>query len=170
MNRHRGFYAYSLLSCELHFPVGYHWKCVCDHYTCAESRDLWGMGQKKYIFEIIDLYLPVPCATLERLQCQNPYQCKFPMREIVTLTFDMSTSNSYHTWRLTSSILPPSLKILDLVLHALWVLMFSISYHWKSLRGHYACAQSRDPWVGGQKQLHFLGISDSYILLNIKLL
>ena len=38
--------------------------------------------------------------------------------------------NSYHTWRLTSSILPPSLKILNLVLHALWVLMFSVSYHW----------------------------------------
>ena len=26
--------------------------------------------------------------------------------------------------------------------------------HWKCVRGHCACAESRDPWVGGQKQLH----------------
>ena len=32
---------------------------------------------------------------------------------------------------------------------------FSVGYHWECLRGHCACAESRDPWVGGQKQLHF---------------
>jgi len=34
-----------------------------------------------------------------------------------------------------------------------WVITFPIGYHWKCVRGH--CAESRDPWVGGQKQLHF---------------
>ena len=29
------------------FPVGYHWKCVCDHCIYAESRDLWARGQKE---------------------------------------------------------------------------------------------------------------------------
>jgi len=35
-----------------------------------------------------------------------------------------------------------------------WVITFPIGYHWKCVRGHCACAESRDPWVGGQKQLH----------------
>jgi len=35
-----------------------------------------------------------------------------------------------------------------------WVITFPIDYHWKCVRGHCACAESRDPWVGGQKQLH----------------
>jgi len=37
----------------------------------------------------------------------------------------------------------------------LWGITFRIDYHWKCVRGHCACAESRDPWVGGQKQLHF---------------
>ena len=38
----------------------------------------------------------------------------------------------------------------------LWVITFPIGYHWKCVRGHCACAdESRDPWVGCQKQLHF---------------
>ena len=35
------------------------------------------------------------------------------------------------------------------------MITFPIGYHWKCVRGHCACAESRDPWVGGQKQLHF---------------
>ena len=31
-----------------------------------------------------------------------------------------------------------------------------IDYHRKCIRGHCACAESRDPWVGGQKRLHFV--------------
>jgi len=30
-----------------------------------------------------------------------------------------------------------------------------IDYHWKCVRGYCAWAESRDQWVGGQKQLHF---------------
>jgi len=36
-----------------------------------------------------------------------------------------------------------------------WVITFPAGYHWKCVRDHCACAESRDPWVGGQKQLHF---------------
>jgi len=37
----------------------------------------------------------------------------------------------------------------------LWGITFPVGYHWKCLRSHCACAESRDPWVGGLKQLHF---------------
>jgi len=37
----------------------------------------------------------------------------------------------------------------------LWGITFPIGYHWKCVRGHWACAKSHDLWVGGQKQLHF---------------
>ena len=42
-----------------------------------------------------------------------------------------------------------------------WV-TFPIGYHWKCVRGHCACAESRDPWVGGQKQLHFYDLPIHY--------
>ena len=32
---------------------------------------------------------------------------------------------------------------------------FPIDYHWKYVSGHCACADSRDLWIGDQKQLHF---------------
>ena len=39
-------------------------------------------------------------------------------------------------------------------LATVWVITFPIGYHWKCVRGYWACAESRNPWVGGQKQLH----------------
>ena len=48
--------------------------------------------------------------------------------------------------------LPPSLKTLSSSVLELWVITFSVGYRRK--RGHCACAESRDAWVGGQKQLH----------------
>jgi len=39
-----------------------------------------------------------------------------------------------------------------------WVMSYNVSrwlYHWKYVLGHCACAEPCDPWVGGQKQLHF---------------
>jgi len=36
-----------------------------------------------------------------------------------------------------------------------WVTSYNVYPHWKCVRGHCACAESRDPWVWGQKQLHF---------------
>jgi len=51
--------------------------------------------------------------------------------------------------------LPPSFKTLRVSVLELWVITFPVGYHWKCVRGHCACAESRDQWVGGQKQLHF---------------
>jgi len=42
-------------------------------------------------------------------------------RDLVTLTFDLLTLNSCHTWRVTWPTLPPSLKTLRLFVHELWV-------------------------------------------------
>jgi len=76
-------------------------------------------------------------------------------RDLVTLTFDLLTLNSCHTWRVKWPTLPQSLMILRLFVHELRVITFPIGYHWKCVRGHCACAESSDPWVGGQRQLHF---------------
>ena len=73
----------------------------------------------------------------------------------VTLTFDLLTLNSWRTWRVTWLTLPPSLNTLCLSVVDLWVITFPFGYHWECVRGHCACAESRDPWVGGPKQLHF---------------
>jgi len=89
-------------------------------------------------------------------------------RDIVTLTFDLLTLNSCHAWRVTWRILPPSLKTLWLFVHELPVVTVPIDYHWKCVRGYCACAESRDPWVGGQKQLHFWNSRSrfAYLLYN----
>ena len=72
----------------------------------------------------------------------------------MTMTLDRLTLNSCRTWRVTWSTLQPSLKIIRLFVHELRVIMVLIDYHWKCVRGHCACAESRDQWVWGQKQLH----------------
>jgi len=71
------------------------------------------------------------------------------------LTFDLLTLNSWRTWRVTWLTLPRSLNTLCLSVLDLWVITFPFGYHWECVRGHCVCAESRDPWVGGQKQLHF---------------
>jgi len=54
----------------------------------------------------------------------------------VTLTFDLLTLVSRHTWRVTWSTPPPSLKILRLSVLELWVLTSPIGYHWQEKAGH----------------------------------
>jgi len=76
-------------------------------------------------------------------------------RDLVTSTFDLLTCSSCHIWRVTRPTLSPSLKTLWLFVHDLRFITVPIDYHWKWVRGHYACAESRDPWVGGEKRLHF---------------
>ena len=76
-------------------------------------------------------------------------------RDLVTLTFDLLTLNSCHAWRVTWLTLPPSLKTLRLFVHELRVITVPTDYHWKCVPGHCACAESRDLWIGDQKQLHF---------------
>jgi len=63
----------------------------------------------------------------------------------VTLTFDLLTLVSGHTWRVTRSIHPPSLRILTAICS--WVMSSHIShigYHWQCICSHCACAVSRD--------------------------
>jgi len=50
------------------------------------------------------------------------------------LTFDLLIFNIYHTWRVTWSTLPPSLKTLRVFFHELRVITFPIDYHWKGVR------------------------------------
>jgi len=51
------------------------------------------------------------------------------LRDLVRLTFDLLTLVSGHTWRVTCSTPPPSLKIIRLSVLELWVLTFPIGYH-----------------------------------------
>jgi len=57
-------------------------------------------------------------------------------RDFVTLTFDLLTFNSCHTWRVTRSTLPPSMKTLRLSILELWVDIFGMLDH--DLPIHYA--------------------------------
>ena len=66
--------------------------------------------------------------------------------------FDLEQLSS---WRVTWPTLLPSLKTPCLSVLDLWVITFPVGYPWECVRSHCACAESRDPWVGAQKQLHF---------------
>jgi len=68
----------------------------------------------------------------------------------MTLTFDLLTMVSGHTWRVTWSAPPPRLKILRLSVLELWVLTSSVGYHWQCVCSHCACAVSRDLYVWGK--------------------
>jgi len=76
-------------------------------------------------------------------------------RDFVTLTIDLLTLKSCYAWKIQLSTLLPSLKTLRLSVLDLWVITLPVGYHWKCVRGNCACAVSRDPCVGSQKQLHF---------------
>jgi len=80
-------------------------------------------------------------------------------RDLVTLTVDLLTLNSWCTWRVTWPTLPPSLKTLRPSVLELCVIAFPVGYLWECVRGHCACAESRDPWVGGVSKYIF-GIHD----------
>jgi len=68
---------------------------------------------------------------------------------------DLLTLRTCHTWRVTWPTLPPSMKTPRLSILELWVITVPIDYHWKCVRGHCECAESHDPWVGGEKRLNF---------------
>jgi len=61
---------------------------------------------------------------------------------------DLLTLFSGHTWRVTWSIPPPSLKILRLSVPELWVLTSPIGYHWHCVCSHCAWAVSCDLCIG----------------------
>jgi len=58
------------------------------------------------------------------------------LHDLVTLTFDLFTLVSGHTWRVKWSTPPPSLKILRLSVLELWVLTSPIGYHWQETADH----------------------------------
>jgi len=70
-------------------------------------------------------------------------------RDLLNLTFDLLTLNICHAWRVTRPTLPHSMKTPRLSALELWVITFPVGYHWKCVRGYCACAESRDPCVGG---------------------
>jgi len=89
-------------------------------------------------------------------------------RDFATLTYDLFALNSSHAWRVTWSTSPPSVKTLRLSVLELRVITLPVEYNWKCVRGHCACAESRDPRVAGQKQLHLWNPQTrfAYILCN----
>jgi len=90
--------------------------------------------------------------------------------DFVTLTFDLLTLNSCCAWRVTWPTLLLSLKTLCLSVLDLWVITFSVGYHWECVRGHCACAESRDPWIGGSKTITYLESLTPICLFTIQLL
>jgi len=66
------------------------------------------------------------------------------------LTFDLFTLVSGHTWRVTWSTPPLSLKILRLYVLELWVQTRPTGYHWQCVCSHCACTIRRDLCVGGK--------------------
>ena len=68
-------------------------------------------------------------------------------RDLVTLSFDLLTLNSCRTCRVTWPTLPPTLNTPRLFVHELRIITVPIDYHRKCVRGHCACAESRDPWI-----------------------
>ena len=53
--------SYPFMSWLMTFPIGYHWKCIRSHCTCAVSRDLCIGVKNNYIFLIPGLCLPTLC-------------------------------------------------------------------------------------------------------------
>jgi len=68
------------------------------------------------------------------------------LRDLLTLTFDLLTLVSGHTWRVTCSTPPRSLKILRLSVLELRVLTSPIGYHWQERAGHLE-ARFQGEWV-----------------------
>ena len=74
------------------------------------------------------------------------------LRDLVT--FDLLTLVSGHTWQVTWSTPPPSLKILRLSVLELWVLTSPIGYHWQCVCSHCTWAVTCDLCVGGKFSPH----------------
>jgi len=93
------------------------------------------------------------------------------LHDLVTLTFDLLTLVSGHTWRVTWSIPLRSLKILRLSILELWVLTSPVGYHWQCVCSHRACAAiSRDLCVRGQIFPTYLKSLTLICLFSIQLL
>jgi len=107
------------------------------------------------------LIIPTKFAVDMTIHCRvTAFLSADTLHDLVTLTFDLLTLNSWHTWLVTWPTLPPSLKTLRPFVHELRIITVPIDYHRKFVRGHCACAESRDPWVG-VKNDYIFGIPDT---------
>jgi len=146
------------------FPVGYHWKCVRGHCACAESRDPWVGGQKRlhfwnprppYAYSLYNFYratmtikgrlLSIFTHT-KALDCVNFFASSCDL--------DLWPFNLEHLSYMAGHVTNPTTKFEDPTTIRSWVTSYNVSHWlpWKCVRFHCACAESRYPWVGGQKQ------------------
>jgi len=88
--------------------------------------------------------------------------------DLVTLTTDLFTLNRCHTWRVMWPTSPPSMKTLRISVLQLWVITFPVVYHWKCVRGHYACIITW-PVSRGSKTITFLGCSTPICLFTMQI-
>ena len=137
--------------------------------ACAESRDPWVGGQKqlhfwnprpRFAYSLYNFYwatttikgrLLWSVTNAKTLDCVN-FLC-------VTLwpcDLDLWQFNLEQFSYVAGHVANPATKFEDAMtfVHELRVITFPIDYHWKCVRGHCACAESREQWVGVQKQLH----------------
>jgi len=107
------------------------------------------------LFDLLTPTLIIPTKFVVDMTIHSRVTAFLPADTSRNLELDRLTLNSCHTWRVTCTTLPPSLKTLRLFVHELRVIAVPIDYHRKWVRGHCTCAESRDPWVTGQKRFHF---------------
>ena len=116
---------FSIIRPTITFPIDYHWECVRGHCACAESRDPWVRGHKqlhiwnprpRFAYSLYKFYLvtmTIKGRLLSRVTNAEALDCV----NFLCVTFDLLIFNIYHTWRVTWSTLPPSLKTLRLFVH-----------------------------------------------------
>ena len=129
----------------------------------VKFSNLWNPTPRKYTTRVdphVDNSYQVWSWYYHTLPSYNVFVCLY-----VTLPcdLDLMNLNSWRTWKVMWPTLPPSLNTLCLSVLDLWVTTFPFDYHWECVRGHCACSESRDPWVGGQKQLHFSNLLHRFI-------
>jgi len=116
-------------------------------------RGFGGVGMRKWAFPI-DFRVQnfADLATFSVDFCILYSECPpyFYFRFVWVTDLEIIPQASTHTSIIPTKFEAPTRSVLEL-----WVITFPLAYHWKCVRCHCACAESRDPWVGGQKLLHF---------------
>jgi len=93
-------------------------------------------------------------------------------RDLVTMTFDLLTLNSWRTWRVTWPTQPPRLKSVRLFVHELWFITLPNS-HWLPLKMRTRPLRMRRitwPASRGSKRITCLESPTPLCLLPIQLL
>jgi len=88
---------------------------------------------------------------------------------IIRHSIMLSHVKAFRPWRVSWPTPTQSFKTLRLFVHELRVITVPVDYHRKCVRGHCACAEWRDPWVG-VKTITFLESPTPICLVNTQLL